>query len=88
MSLAGCELGHVFSIARGVEQRHGAFGEIAAIAGLPFVVDVGQDGADETDDGGVVGEDTHEAGPALYFLVEPCERVGRSDLGPVAAGKA
>ena len=30
---------------------HGFFGEVAAFVGGPFVVGVGQDGADEADDG-------------------------------------
>ena len=49
MSVAGCELGDELSIALGVEQRHRAFGEVAAIAGLPLVVHVGEDCADEAD---------------------------------------
>ena len=69
MSVAGCELGDVVSIALGVEQRHGAFGEVAAVAGLPFVVDVGEHGADEADHGGFVGEDAHDAGAALDSLL-------------------
>jgi hypothetical protein len=47
--------GDELSIALGVEQGHGAFGEVSAFAGLPFVVDVGQHGADEADDAGFVG---------------------------------
>jgi hypothetical protein len=33
-------------------------------------VHVGQDGADEADDGGLVGEDADDAGAALDLLVE------------------
>jgi hypothetical protein len=61
------------SIALGVEQRHRAFGEVATVAGLLFVVDVGQDGADEADDGGGVGEHAHDAGPALDLFVDPLD---------------
>ena len=54
----------MWSVSRsGVEDRHRTFGEVAAVAGLPLVVDVGEDGTDETDDGGVVGEmPTHGRG--------------------------
>ena len=86
MSVAGCEFGDVVSIALGVELRHRAFGEVAAVAGLPFVVDVGEHGADEADHGGFVGEDAHDAGAALDFLVEPLERVRRPDLASSALG--
>jgi hypothetical protein len=37
---------------------------------LPFVVDVGEDGADQSDDAGFVGEDAHDSSPALDFFVE------------------
>ena len=52
----------VISIAGGVEQGHGLFGEVAAVAGDPFVVHVDQDRADESDHGGGVGEDPHDPG--------------------------
>jgi hypothetical protein len=42
VSVAGYELGGFDSVALGVEKCHGAVGEVAAVAGLPFVVDVGQ----------------------------------------------
>ena len=87
MSVAGCEFGDLVSIALGVEECHRAFGEVAAVAGLPFVVDVGEDGADEADDGGFVGEDPHDAGSAFHFFVEPLERVRRPHLLPVRPGE-
>ena len=43
---------------------HGFFGEVAAFVGGPFVVAVGQNGADEADDGGFVGEDPNDSGGA------------------------
>jgi hypothetical protein len=46
--LLAVELGGKLSIAFGVEQRHCAFGEVAAVAGLPFVVHV-EHGSDEAD---------------------------------------
>jgi hypothetical protein len=54
---------------------------------LPFVVDVGEDGADESDDGRFVGEDPHDASPALDLFVEPLERFGGPDLDQWALGK-
>jgi hypothetical protein len=36
---------------------------------LPFGVPVGQDGAEEADDGGVVGEGALDPGSALDFLI-------------------
>ena len=83
--LAAVDRGDGASIAVGVEQRHGSFGEVAAVAGLPLVVHVGQDGADEADHGGGVGEDPDDAGSALDLLVDPLERVGGPDLRPVRA---
>jgi hypothetical protein len=57
MSVAGCDCGDSSNITVGVELGHGGFGEVAAVGDLPFVVDVRQHGADEADDGGLVGED-------------------------------
>ena len=56
------------SIAGRVELRHGVFGEVAAFAGLPFVVHVAQDGADEADDGRLVREDADDSGLAFKDL--------------------
>jgi hypothetical protein len=47
--VAAVEGGNDVSIALGVELGHRAFGEVAAVAGLPFVVHVGEDGTDEWD---------------------------------------
>ena len=44
--------------------------EVAAAFG-PFVVLLGQDGADEADDGGPVGEDPDDVGAAADLPVEP-----------------
>jgi hypothetical protein len=52
MSVAGFDCGDGSSITAGVELGHGGFGEVAAVGDLPFVVHVGQHGADEADDGG------------------------------------
>ena len=88
MLAAGGELGDGVSIALGVEDRHRAFGEVAAVAGLPFVVGVGEDGADEADHGGFVREDPHDAGASLHFLVQPLERVGGPHFDPVRSREA
>ena len=53
--VADCEFGGGETIALGVEEAHGVLGEVAAVGGLPFVVKVGEDGADEADGGGFVG---------------------------------
>jgi hypothetical protein len=55
---------------------HGAFGEVSAVADLPFVVHVGEDGADEVGDSGFVREDPHDPGPSLDLFVDPFQRVG------------
>jgi hypothetical protein len=57
MSVAGFDCGDGSSITAGVELGHGGFGEVAAVGDLPFVVHVGQHGADEVDDGGRVAKD-------------------------------
>lgn len=87
MSVAGFDCGDGFSIAVGVEFGHGAFGEVAAVADLPFVVEVVEDGADEADDAGLVGKDADDTGPSFDLAVDPLEWVGRPDLGPVVAGE-
>ena len=46
--VAGCEFGCGDGIALGVEEAHGVFGEVAAVGSLPFVVEVGEDGADRS----------------------------------------
>ena len=61
---------HGASIALGVQDCHGGFGEVAAFVGGPFVVGVGDYGADEADDGGLAGEDADDSGSALDLLVE------------------
>ena len=47
--VAGCELGCGETMALWVEQAHGVLWEVAAVGCLPFVVQVGQDGADQSD---------------------------------------
>jgi hypothetical protein len=51
------------------------------------VVRVGEDRVDESDDGGLVGGDAHDAAASLDLLVDPFGRVRRPDLHPVRAGE-
>ncbi len=44
--------------------------------------------ADQPDDGALVGEDTHDVGPAFDLLVQALDRIGWVDLGPVLGGEA
>ena len=71
MSVAGSDCGDDSSIAGRVELGHRALGQVAAVGDLPFVVGVVQHGADEPDDGGLVGEDADDAGSAFDLPVEP-----------------
>ena len=59
-------------------QRH-----VAGALDGPFVVLFEQDGADEADDGGLVGEDADDLGAPLDLAVEALERIGRVQLGAV-----
>lgn len=72
--LAALDRGDNNSIAVGVEQVHRTLREVAAVAGLPLVVHVGQDGSDEADDGGVVREDPDDAAASFDLFVDPLER--------------
>src|SRR4051812_50218041 len=55
--------------------------EVAAAFG-PFVVLLGQDSADQADDGGPVGEDADHVGAAADLAVEPFVGVVGPDLAP------
>ena len=55
--------------------------DVAAHLG-PFVVLLGQDGADEADQGVAVGEDADDVGAAADLAVEPFLRVVGPDLPP------
>lgn len=41
----------------------------------PLIVLLEQDGADEADDGVLVGEDAHHLGPTLHLAIDPFHRV-------------
>lgn len=56
-----------------VDLGHGAFGEVAAVGGLPLVVLVDEHGSDEADDRVVVGEEFNDIRASLDLLVDPFE---------------
>ena len=56
-------------------------------AGLPIHRSARAGGANEPDDGIVVGEDADDIGAALDLAVEPLERVCGVDFRPVRAGE-
>ena len=60
--------------------------EVAAAFG-PFVVLLGQDGADEPDDRGAVGEDADDVGAAADLAVEAFVGVVGPDLAPDLLGE-
>jgi hypothetical protein len=73
MSVADSDGGDGSSITVGVDLGHGGFGEIAAI-GVPFVVHVGQYGADWADDSGLVGENPDQRARRLISLFTRSDR--------------
>ena len=54
----------------------------------PLVVLLEHHGADESGDRRVVGEDAHDIGTPLDLGIEPLERIGAVDLGPVRPREA
>ena len=63
-------------------------GHVAGALHGPFVVLLEQNSADQASDGILIGEDADNVGAALDFAVEPFQRVGAVDLGPVVLGEA
>ena len=55
--------------------------------GGPFVGLLEENGADQPDHGGFVGENADDIGATLDFAVGPLDRVGRVQLARCAAGK-
>jgi hypothetical protein len=70
------------------ERRDGFQGHVSGTLDRPFVVLLEQQGADEADEGGLVGEDADDFAVPLDFAVEAFERVCAVDLDPVLGGKA
>ena len=56
-------------------------------SGFPFVTGLGQDGADQAEEGGFDGKEAGDAGAAFEFLINPFERVGGAQAAVVGAGK-
>ncbi len=86
MCLLGC-LNQVRSRQRfgdryGAELGHGLGAEVAT-GNLPLIVLLGQNGADQTHDSAVVGEDAHHVGTTLDLLVQTFLGVVGPDLAPV-----
>ena len=54
----------------------------------PLVVLLDQDGADQAQDGFVVGKDAHHVGAPLDLLVDPLQRIGGVDLRSMLPGEA
>ena len=55
----------------GLEDVHGRLGEVAAFAGVSFVVLFDEDPASEAQQHGRVGEYPDDVGAAFDFLIEP-----------------
>jgi len=79
VSVAGCELGDVDSFALWVELGHRALGQVAAIAGLPLVVNVCEHGTDEPD--GAVTDDALRESFERFFAAG--REVGRRTVDVV-----
>ena len=62
---------------------HGFQCHVAGALHGPFVVLLEKDGADQTGDGFLVGQDADDVGATLDLAVEPFQRVGAVDLRPV-----
>ena len=85
VALSGCQFwqADAGSIAQRCDgfQRH-----VSGVLGCPPIILLQQQGADEPDDGVVVGKDTDDIGAAFDLAIEPFERVGGVDFRPVLAG--
>src|SRR5215469_3753078 len=69
----------------GVQRRRYKFGHAldlhVATLEQPLVILFEQDGADQSDNAGLIGEDADDVGPPFDFLVQSFQRVGRVELG-------
>ena len=54
---------------------------------FPFITGLGQDGADEAQQGGFIGKEAGDAGAAFEFFVHPFERIGGAQTALMLAGK-
>ena len=62
--------------------------QVAAVVGGPVVVLLHEDGADEAEDRGLVGEDADDVGAALDLGVERSSGLVEAIFGQCRAGKA
>ena len=65
------------------ERRDRLKGHVAGPLDRPLVVLLEQEGADETGDRRLVGEDADDVGAPLDLAVQTLERVDRVQLGPM-----
>lgn len=93
-SLGGDQLGQGVHLPNGVGRgvhglqfEHGAFREVAAFTGFPFVVLLDQNSPGEPEEGGGVGEDADDVGAAFDLFVHPLQWVGGPDLPLVPRGE-
>ena len=68
--------------------RYGFQRHVASALRRPFVILFQQDGADEPDDGVLVGEDADHLGPPFDLAVEAFNRVGGVQLGAMGRREA
>ena len=74
---------------KGIAQRRDGFQRhVAGPLHRPLIVLFEQDGADQTDDGVLVGEDADDVGASLDLAVEPLDRVDRVQLGRCSSGRS
>ncbi len=67
--------------------RYGFQRDVAGSLDGPLVVLLERAGADETDDGVLVGKDADDVGAALDLAVETLERIGGVKLRPMVLGE-
>ena len=58
-----------------------------SFSGFPFFTGLGQERADEAQQGGFVGKQTRDAGAAFEFHVDPFQRVARAQPALMRGGK-
>ena len=56
--------------------------------GLPFIAGFVEQGGDQAQEGGFIGEEAGDAGAAFEFLVDPFQGVAGAQPGWWASGKA
>lgn len=76
------------SLDDGVRHLGHSFDLHVAVLGLPLVVLLHEDGADEADDQVLIGEDADDVSPSFDLLVETLQRIRTVQFGAGCAGKA